>query len=118
MWTCGNKRCRLQKPVSAFEMAIAKHGKKVTSDSRQCDECVQRRQAEEMEKSRKSAEQVQRTTRTDFEETMQSKTSAEKVAKKTRANKKSDDQVKKKPRQKQGTIVFAVLLPMVPEVSC
>jgi hypothetical protein len=100
MWTCGNKRCRLQKPVSAFEIVIAKHGKTVKGDSRQCDECVLRRQAAEMEQSRKNVKQVQRTTRMDAQEVMLCRTTAEQVAKKARTNKKSDDEVNKKPRKK------------------
>jgi hypothetical protein len=63
MWVCMNRRCRMQKPHSEFEMAIAKHGNKVNGNSRQCDECLLRSTAEESKQSQKSAEQVQKKSR-------------------------------------------------------
>ena len=60
MWTCANRRCRMQKAHSEFSEVIAKKGKKVRGDSRQCNDCVQRREAEEADQSRQSAQQVQK----------------------------------------------------------
>jgi len=40
-------QCRLQKPVSEFQMVIEKYGKGVKGNSKQCDECVLKNQAAE-----------------------------------------------------------------------
>ena len=102
MWICRNRQCKLQKPISEFGIAIAKcgDGKIPKGNSRQCDECVLRRQAAEEEQSRKSAEQVHKKTRTHDEETGQSAKSKEQVAEKVRARMKSAEQAQKKPRKK------------------
>ena len=99
MWTCSNSQCRLQKPVTEFEMAIAMHGKTVDGKSRQCDECVQKRQAVEKEMGRKSAEQVQKMPRADVAE-MGKKKVVERVPGKAQTNKKSVEPVNKKSRHK------------------
>ena len=60
MWTCANRRCAMQKAHSEFSEVIAKKGKKVRGNSRQCNDCLQKRGAEEAEQSRQSAQQVQK----------------------------------------------------------
>ena len=99
MWTCMNRQCKLQKPIAEFEMAVARYGKTVSSDSRQCNDCILRRQAAEIEQSRRSAEQVQKKARTDAEEIKQTVGSAKPVPKKGNAQKKIAEQVQKKQRR-------------------
>ena len=60
MWMCANKRCKLQKPISDFSKAMAKHGNKVKGNSRICDECIDRLVAEEAKVSRDSFQQTQK----------------------------------------------------------
>ena len=60
MWTCANRRCRMQKPRDAFSRAVWIHGNKVGGNWRQCDECLLRRENEVLEKTRSSAQQVQK----------------------------------------------------------
>jgi hypothetical protein len=100
MWTCMNRKCKVQKPLSEFGMAIARHGKTVSSNSRQCDECIQRKEAAEKEISKKSCEQVQKKPRADAEDMKQSSHSVEKTPKKNRGNKGGVEPAKKKSKQK------------------
>jgi hypothetical protein len=58
MWTCANRRCQQQKPLSAFSKARAEHNEKVWRNSRVCDECKERRAQELAEMNRKSTEHV------------------------------------------------------------
>ena len=58
MWTCNNKRCRKQKPTEAFSKAIAKYGKNPQTKARQCDECMDRQEAERREVYSRSLETV------------------------------------------------------------
>jgi hypothetical protein len=64
MWTCANKRCKLQKLHSEFRLAIEKHGKGVRADNRQCDDCIRRREAEAAQQSAQSTQKVQKKPRT------------------------------------------------------
>jgi hypothetical protein len=96
MWTCRNMQCRLQKPVSEFQMVIEKYGKGVKGNSKQCDECVLKNQAAEKEQNRKSAQQVQKKELADTEEGGTDPKSTEHVTKKSGAQKSSAERNKKK----------------------
>ena len=54
-WTCRNKRCNLQKPIADFSICRAKYGEAVKGNSRQCNACVERFEAECAEMARASA---------------------------------------------------------------
>jgi len=60
MWMCRNRRCRKQKPIAEFSMAVDKHGENIKGNSRICNDCTRRRQEEEANMSKKSFEQVQK----------------------------------------------------------
>ena len=51
---------KLQKPHADFQLAIGKHGSGVNGTSRLCDDCIRRHEAEVLEQSRRSCEQVQK----------------------------------------------------------
>ena len=46
MWVCRNRRCKLQKPIEDFSIAKQRHGDNVKGNSRVCDDCIRRREAE------------------------------------------------------------------------
>jgi hypothetical protein len=60
MWTCNNKRCKQQKPHTAFKQAISRFGSKAKGNAKVCDECLQRREEEEKKVARKSLEHLEK----------------------------------------------------------
>ena len=60
MWTCANKRCKLQKPLAEFSKIIETMKGKARGNSRQCNDCIARREAEEIAQNKASAAQVQK----------------------------------------------------------
>ena len=59
MWTCANKRCKRQLPRDeAFKIAISRHGDNVRGNSRVCDACIKRHEAEVDAMTKRSLDQV------------------------------------------------------------
>ena len=58
MWTCNNKRCKQQKPHTAFKRAIERYGIKPHPKAKVCDECLERQEEEEKKVARKGLQHL------------------------------------------------------------
>ena len=58
MWTCNNKRCKQQRPHTAFKRAIARYGMKPHPKAKVCDECLKRQEEEEKQVARKGLQHL------------------------------------------------------------
>ena len=63
-WVCRNKLCQLQKPIDDFSVAKARHGEGLKGNSRICNECIRRREAEEPEMAQKTMSRIQKKRKT------------------------------------------------------
>ena len=63
MWIC--RKCTEKKPISEFSLVRAKHGAGVKGNSKRCNACVERFEAECAAIARSSASHVQKRRRTE-----------------------------------------------------
>ena len=66
MWTCQNRRCREQKPISEYSIAISRYGKPLKGNHIRCDVCIRREEDEARETQHRSSQQVQKRKHSDL----------------------------------------------------